>query len=525
MPSLEDLLFGLGTIYLFFVFTKQIFKRHGEAKSASLAIALFLIPLLVMVHYLGRWDFADDSAFNQPGSWWVVQVNEPETVGEGDDAVTIPPRNFNLITGGLVLCMLYLFATALVGMFSWYYQLKRNAHLLAIRKILIKLAVLLLGSVIYLKSKGIDLTPLWVGMGAASLIVGFALQEPLSNLFKGVALDIEGVIRRGDWIRVGGESGIAGQVVEKNWRTTKINTIDDELVIIPNSIVGSEQIINYNQPLPTHVHRIQIGASYNDPPIKVKEVLRTILIRQPNVEREPPPVIRTINYNDFSIDYELKFWIRDYGRHPGVKDAIRTQIWYAFKFYGIEIPFPIRTVHMKEKEQLADEDKAIDKRMENMREFLLTLPFFNSCLKYTDFEFLARNCFQRRYAAGEHIVHKGEMGDALYIVRDGWVEALLPDGTRRRIDAGSYFGEMGLISLQPRTVDVVAGPESGTTIRIDKECMQILFKRYPELVKEFERIKTERMRDSGFVAPEQVVERVSLPVKVVRELWDFLKPW
>ena len=70
--------------------------------------------------------------------------------------------------------------------------------------------VILLGVIIYLKSKGIDLTPLWVGMGAASVIVGIALQEPLSSLFKGVALDMEGVFHRGEWIRVGGEGGLFG---------------------------------------------------------------------------------------------------------------------------------------------------------------------------------------------------------------------------------------------------------------------------------------------------------------------------
>ena len=125
--------------------------------------------------------------------------------------------------------------------------------------------------------------------GAASVIVGIALQEPLSSLFKGVALDLEGVFHRGEWIRVGGQGGVAGQVVDKNWRTTKIMTIDDELITIPNSVLGSEQILNYNQPESAHVHRLQIGTSYNDPPVKVKEILRTILIREPRIEKHPHP--------------------------------------------------------------------------------------------------------------------------------------------------------------------------------------------------------------------------------------------
>jgi small-conductance mechanosensitive channel len=523
LPLWGDILVVLLALYLFFVFLKQAYKGKGEFKAVCWITAMVVIPLLLLVHFIGHWDFSSESEFNRLGKWWVAPLEDIERTADGVEIVHHRP--FNLITAGLIVCALYIGSTLFVWLLSAYHLMRRRSGILALRRVLFKLAVLLLGLIIYLKYLGIDLTPLWVGMGAASIVLGIALQEPLSSLFKGVALDIEGVFHRGEWIRVGGPGGLAGKVVDKNWRTTKIMTIDDELITLPNSVVGSEQILNYNQPMAAHVHRINVGTSYNDPPVKVKEILRSILIRQPLIEKQPPPVIRTINYNDFSIDYELKFWLSDYGKNPGVRDAVMTQIWYAFKFYGIEIPFPIRTVHLKEREHLAEEEKVIDEGVRDIKGFLMTLPFLQAHLNYKDFEFLALNAFQRRYLYGEHVIHKGELGDALYIVREGSCEVTLPSGEQRKINPGDYFGEMGLITLQPRTADVKAGEDSATTIRLDRECMQILFKRYPDLMNEFEHVREARMKDSGLEEKELVPVKIPLAERIGRAVADFLRPW
>jgi hypothetical protein len=284
-------------------------------------------------------------------------------------------------------------------------------------------------------------------------------------------------------------------------------------------------VLNFNQPTKPHVHRLQVGASYNDPPVKVKEVLRSILIREPRILKDPPPVVRTTGYNDFSIDYEMKFWIRDYGKHPSVKDTVMTHIWYAFKFYGIEIPFPIRTVHMKEQEHLQKESASFTEDVKDVDEFLRTIPVFADHLIYKDFDFLAQNAFQRNYSPGEHVVNKGEMGDALYVVRDGFCVVFLPNGEQRRIEKGSYFGEMGLLKLQPRTADVVAGEEGGTLIRIDRECMHILFKSYPDLRASFETVRVDRMKDAGMDDGTGVREEPPALVKLGRALKDFVLPW
>lgn len=485
-------------------------------RTASFLIAFVLLPVVAIVHFTGRWDFSA-TGFNRQDQWWMIPIY-------ASDKVTVL-KHFNILTCILVLSLLYIGASILAYVLSLYYKLKKEHHLLAIHRVLLKLGILLICTIVYLSSQGVSLTPLWVGMGAASVIVGIALREPLSSLFKGIALDVEGVFRRGEWIQVGGEGGVTGKVVEKNWRTTRIMTIHDELITIPNNVLGSETILNFNQPDPAHVHRLYVGTTYNDPPVKVKEILRTILMRHPRIENDPVPQVRTIKYNDFSIDYELKFWIRDYGEFPRIYDEVMTQIWYAFKFYGIEIPFPIRTVHMKEQEHLARDQKAILEQVDDIKEFLQSLSFLSDHLNYRDIDFLARNAFQRRYNPGEHVIHRGEMGDALYIVREGGFEVVLPNNERRRIDPGEYFGEMGLTSREPRTADVVAGQDGGVTIRVDRECFHTLFKRYPALAETILEVRDARKVDAGMVTERVAVKPITFAEKTYRRLKDFLIPW
>ena len=218
--TLADGVAGLIYCYLFFVFLKEGLKRERDVRSFWLVLAFFVLPLVAATHFVGRWDFSTEAWWNLKGRWWCWEIPSPEKGG--------PSTSFNVITAGLVIAVLFTVATALIGVFSWYYRIKRRNEVLAIHRVLIKLAVILVGLAVYLRSENISLTPLWVGMGAASIVVGIALQEPLSNLFTGVALDIEGVLKQGQWIRFGGPDGVVGRVVEKNWRTTKLLTNDDE---------------------------------------------------------------------------------------------------------------------------------------------------------------------------------------------------------------------------------------------------------------------------------------------------------
>jgi small-conductance mechanosensitive channel len=505
------------TVYLCVILFRQGLRFRGDLRAVFMVAAMFLLPVLLVTFsvYGGRnlLDVFDrELLMNQDtANWWVMHI-VPE---KG------PPWQLNLITTGIVLSVFYIVVTLLIALISSYYAKKKGVEFLSIHKALLKWVIVLVGCAIILKIKP---WPLLLGMGAASIVLGFALKEMLENLFTGMTLDMEGAFHRGDWIRVG-DSDTIGKVYEKNWRATRIITLNHESITIPNRMLGSEKIVCFNKPHQWFAHTLQVGTSYNDPPVKVKEILRTILMRHPNIIKNPAPDLRTIAYDDFSINYEMKFWIMDYAKLLRTIDEVMTQIWYAFKFYGVEIPFPIRTVHFKDREQLREEKADIEQDVNDNREFLLELPFLNKHLSYKDIDFLAKNAFKRGFFPDEHIVQRGEFGDSLYIVMDGEARVVMPDGRRVELKPGKYFGEMGLLGGRRRTADVIAGSNGARVLRIDKYCMDILFRNYPELLQETQRLRDIRKEELPS-EKRKVAAGKKHPVKRVGKfLVEFLRPW
>ncbi len=515
LKLLADLPFALVLLYLFLAGGKQALHRRRDAKAAGLVVVLLLVPSLAMIHWYGGWDFSTDSPLNDPNRWWNIIVSNKASGGS---------KIFNLITTAFVFATVFLSGTIFVDGLTFWYNRQHGGHIQALHRGLIIWLAVATGILLYLKHQGISLTPILFGMGAASLVMGLALQEPLSNFFAGLSLDMESAIKIGDWIRVDVDGGTVGKVVDKGWRTTRLLTLDEELITLPNRVVAAQKVSNYCQPTKLHVHNILISSSYNDPPVKVKEVLRTILLREPRIAKNPPPAVRTVAYQDYSVDYELRFFLYDYAQNPIVKDEVLTRIWYAFKYNKIEMPFPIRTLHIKENEQLVREETERNEQLQDLFNFLQSLPFLQEHLLLQDFDFLARNAFQRSYAPGESVIIKGIMGDALFVVRQGWCDVDLPNGDRKRLEPGSYFGEMAMLKSGPRITSVLAGDQGAVVVRLERECMNKLFGYHPKFREQFEHVHNARSLESGF-APETSEQEETFRETINRVLKDLLTPW
>jgi len=192
---------------------------------------------------------------------------------------------------------------------------------------------------------GLDLGNLLTALGVSSLVIGLALQEPLGNLFNGVALLIAKPFQKGDWIQVGDETG---KVEEFNWRSVKLINRFNELIIIPNNSLGKEKIKNLSRPNKVHAELITIGFSYQDSPLIVKEILLKIALKTEGVLSTPSPIPLTISYDDFYITYGLKFYIRDFEDQVLLKDKIMTELFKVAEERKLTIPFPVTEIKMME---------------------------------------------------------------------------------------------------------------------------------------------------------------------------------
>jgi small-conductance mechanosensitive channel/CRP-like cAMP-binding protein len=309
-------------------------------------------------------------------------------------------------------------------------------------------------------------------------VLGFALQETLGNIFSGLSLSMGNAFNPGDWIRSGQH---VGRVKGIAWRATTIMTRANERLEIPNSVIAKEVLYNYAT---GHVRdEISVGISYGVPPNHVREVVLTLLRDEPQILRNPPPEVLAWNYADFAIQYQIRYWIADYGVQEYVRDRVASSLWYALRRHSIEIPFPTRTVHVRDAGR--DEDEMADASFE--RELMADLRKVDWLRGLSDDELrlLVPTVAVRQFGAGEMLVRFGEQGESMFIVRSGTAEVFghSPDGRTHHLGnyaPGDVTGEMALMTGEPRTASVRATSDL-EVIEMDREGFTRLFKEHPEI--------------------------------------------
>ncbi|MBU4493419.1 MAG: mechanosensitive ion channel family protein [Nanoarchaeota archaeon] len=191
-----------------------------------------------------------------------------------------------------------------------------------------------------------DITGLLAGVGIAGIVLGFALKDSLSNIFGGISIILDKTYRVGDRIKIGdpGESGI---VYDISLRSTRIKTWDNDVIIIPNGMMANSKIQNYVQPSIRSRGVIDFCVAYGSDVDKVKKVIVEAIKKVENVLDEPAPSVYFSKMNDFSLDFNAKFWVDDIAKRYETQENATIIIYKTLKKEGISIPFPTRTVYLK----------------------------------------------------------------------------------------------------------------------------------------------------------------------------------
>ncbi|NOZ81548.1 MAG: mechanosensitive ion channel family protein [Candidatus Micrarchaeota archaeon] len=223
-------------------------------------------------------------------------------------------------------------------------RIKVEEDVIALIQRLAKIFIVIIGAIIILDEAGIEVTPLLAGMGIAGLAIALALQDTLSNFFSGIYLIFDKPFKVGDRIQLNGEFG---EIIDVGLRSVRIRRLDNTLVTIPNSELAKSRIVNLSAPDLRMRIKLPIGVAYGSDVQKVKKVLLKILRNTQGVLQEPEPKVRFKEFGDFSLNFEMVFWIDDIRNRWDIVDAINCKIDKEFKKAGIEIPFPVRTVYLR----------------------------------------------------------------------------------------------------------------------------------------------------------------------------------
>lgn len=211
--------------------------------------------------------------------------------------------------------------------------------------------ILVVGFLILLSVLGISVTPILTALGVGGLAVALALQDTLSNLFAGIHILVEKPIRVGDFIRL--ETGQEGYVEDITWRTTRLRMLPNNMVIIPNSKIAQSTLTNYHLPEKRMSLLIPISVSYSSDPDKVEAVLveeTTGAVGEiPGLLGDPAPFVRFIpGFGESSLDFTLICQVAEFVDQYYAQHDLRKRIFRRFHHEGIEIPFPHRTVYLKD---------------------------------------------------------------------------------------------------------------------------------------------------------------------------------
>lgn len=329
----------------------------------------------------------------------------------------------------------------------------------------------------------IDLASMLTTAGILSIVLGLALQDTLGNVFSGLAIQIERPFATGDWVSWGSSGSTTGRVLELGWRAATIVTRNEDTVIVPNSVLTKLEITNHTRPTPVTGCGHTIGVHYDTPPSEVIRVITETTMTVPGVLREPQMGVRLGKFADFSIEYTFRYFIGDYEQKPIVEANVNAALWYAFKRAGIRIPYPIRDVFLHQEHSPSEEDRE-PSVFDDADELLAEIDF----LRPLDFESrhaLARRMRAMQFGKGEVVVRQGDEGETFFVIGDGEVRVRLTqeDGTQREIATlrrGQFFGEMSLLTGEPRKATVVAERDSLLLV-MDRQAFRDALVTHPEL--------------------------------------------
>ena len=191
---------------------------------------------------------------------------------------------------------------------------------------------------------GVDLTALWAGSAALLVGVGIGLQGFFNDVISGFVLLFEGGVAVGNVLEVDGE---LVRVERIDLRSTRVVTVAGELIVLPNSKVAGEAVVNLSQGDGAMRIRVNVGVAYGSDVALVTRVLSEAMALQPEVRKDPQPAVFFQDFGESSLDFSVMGWLDDPWDRMGIQSRVRTAIDAKFRAEGVVVPFPQRDVHLR----------------------------------------------------------------------------------------------------------------------------------------------------------------------------------
>lgn len=292
----------------------------------------------LLMHAIGR----------MPVVWWTAAGVWAALLVRG-----VEPNTYRIVTQGIVVAIIAsvtMVASRLAaGSVDRYAARSTTLPSTSLVTNLVKLLIGTLGLFLVLQNLNIEITPLITALGIGGLAVALALQDTLSNLFAGIAIILSGQLRPGDYVRM--TEGDEGFVEDVKARNTTVRTFPFEnLVVIPNSVLASSIVTNFNLPQKSLWINVPVGVSYDSDLQQVEQVAIEVGVHTLEAvesgHKHASPIIRYQEFGDSSINFDVLLFVSEFKNQAVIRHEFIKNLHARFNKEEIEIPFPIRTVHL-----------------------------------------------------------------------------------------------------------------------------------------------------------------------------------
>jgi small-conductance mechanosensitive channel/CRP-like cAMP-binding protein len=478
---------------------------YGTLSVYLLIVAGALLLYLITRFLAGR--FA--AGMGRTGRILMARLSFPAVFGlafAGMSAFLPVPAAFQpYVDAGVVFFVFFLLIRLFDALLSiWYGRSHKSFPMPGVLRNLVlgimELAVLFIVLKAILK---IDLSPILGASAILTMVLGLALQGVLGNILSGASLHFVRSISRGDWVQIGAHEGV---VVDTNWRETRILDRASNVVVLPNTVVASERIINYAQPDGRTALFLPFKLSPQAPAGEVLAVLVEAARDCPAVVADPVPLAYLQSFDELGVSYLLKFWVTDYARKHSIITDVGRLAWYKLRRKGFEIAVPAAE-GLKAMAGIAArtgraaptgaagpgpaEEAAEESFAALMKSAFLRRPKAGGLgellVPEEDVRDLAAVVTPAVYARGEVLFRQGDKGRSAYVIVRGRIrgEIVTQDEGRSytssfSVGPGGLFGEMSLFTGMPRTATGVI-EEEAVLLKIRAEDFGPVLAKNPDL--------------------------------------------
>jgi small-conductance mechanosensitive channel/CRP-like cAMP-binding protein len=409
--------------------------------------------------------------------------------------------------GAAVVLLSTAFVVALVNryVFDWYFEKRKETPIPQFLREVVALLIFII-ALLFVLSFGYHaergLRSVIATSGVAAVILGLAGQNVLGGIIAGMSLQINRPYKVGDWLHVG---DVYAEVMEINWRSTRLRTNDAIYLDIPNNEIVRQTIVNLHYPTQIHAMRIRVGIDYTVPPNRVKDALSRAAIAASGVLPNPSVKVFLVDFGESAITYEIKFYMGNHARINEISDAVRTNVWYELKRQRITIPYPIRTLQVERRRPPppTDEDR------QEAQNILRGEPIFD-CLSDAQLDSLVKQSDLNHFGRGERVIEEGAEGDSMFILLRGAADvSVARNGATipvAKLRSGDCFGEMSLLTGEKRSATVRAQGDC-YVMEIGKEVMGDVIRASPDCLKQLSELLAKRKMETEGILKDAVATR------------------